>query len=509
MRERITKNLLSNYASNAVGLTLGFLLVPFLISKLGINNYGVIVIAEAAILLLEIVTTSVRVALSRHATFALAKGETQSFCEYLSTGRVLLFGVAGFAFAFGSALSLFFPQVFRVPVASAGDSKQLFFFVTLAVTLSIPNIAFWSVLYAKQRFDLINFSASFGLIVRALGIFAVYSALPPLYHTLSTYGVIYLMMTVAQNFIVFFFSRRLMPDLKIGLHAFRRECVGPIVSFSVHTVVGRAGTVAMTNAANFCINIFWGPSLNAVYAIAIKFPTMMRRIFLEASWSLTPTFTELLARHDMRRFERLLMFYSKTLSVVTTPISIALMLFARPIVHLWVGPDFDLAGRLLPICMLPLFLSLPFSVSACVMTAYAKVQVPSFVSFAMNVFNLALAVFLGVGLSYGVYGFAISTAVSSFLYLSLFSTYYACRLSGISLRKYWMEAFIKPVVPGIILFGAFVLVFGRVPEFGVVRLGSYGLICVIYYVLAVVVLFNAEEKKDISRFIEKLTGGQP
>ena len=98
MRNVIIKNIASNYFLGFFGFVLGFFLVPFLIAKLGKDAYGLIVLAEVVTGFFEIGTISVRIALSRYATFSLSQNRLDEFSEYLSAGRVIL--------AFSSALVL-------------------------------------------------------------------------------------------------------------------------------------------------------------------------------------------------------------------------------------------------------------------------------------------------------------------------------------------------------------------------------------------------------------------
>ena len=189
-------------------MALGFFLVPFLIGKLGSAVYGIIVLTESTIAFFEILTVSVRMALSRHATFALAQGKVDEFVEYISTGlRILCFSAAAVTL-FGVTLSYYFPYLFKVPEGYAGQSQVHFFLISAAFAISIPNIVYWSALYAKQRFDLINFSTSFGLIMRAVCIFLFYSLVPKKYISLTAYGFIYLAMTVTQNYMIYFWCKK-------------------------------------------------------------------------------------------------------------------------------------------------------------------------------------------------------------------------------------------------------------------------------------------------------------
>ena len=72
------------------------------------------------------------------------------------------------------ALAFGLPQLFQVPADIRVQSQWLFFLMSLAFVATVPNAVFWSVLYAKQRFDLINFSTSAGLALRAVALLGAF-----------------------------------------------------------------------------------------------------------------------------------------------------------------------------------------------------------------------------------------------------------------------------------------------------------------------------------------------
>jgi len=503
MKSQILKNIFSNYVARVIGMLLGFLIIPFLIRKLGTEAYGLVVLAESTIAVVEIVTISVRMALSRHATYSLSQNKTDEFVEYLSTGRVLLYFSAAITLTAGFLVSFYFPDLFRVPAAFETQSKVLFFLITTGFVITVPNTVYWSVLYAKQRFDLINLCNSFGLIARAFCLFALFSFLPQRYVSLPVYGLVYLLMQAIENYFVFFMHKRLMPGLRLSAKRFKKEKVREILSFSFHTSLSRLSLALPGSIVNIIVNLFWGPAYNAIYSVSMKFPMMMRRMFSEATWSLTPTFTDLAARKDRERLEALFFMYSKAVSIVTMPLSLVLILLARPLIRLWVGEDFEMAGRLLPIMAFPLLFSIPFSVCACLNNAYAKVKWPSLMGVVSTVFSLSVGSLLALKFGMELFGFAIASCVSALLYMTFFTPFYACRIAGIPVRRYLVESLIKPLSWALVGFGAGLVLFDRLCHdqlLSPVFLAGLAALFVLHFVGAYVFLLVPKEKKHIADF---------
>ncbi len=445
MRKRILKNLFASYLARITGLAAGFLLVPFLLNKLGKEAFGITLLAESLIVLIDFFSLNMRSALSRQATFALSGGKHEDFTEYLSTGRYLLLGISLIFLAAGTFLCFYGINLLNIPQILIGQSRALFFIMTLALVVRINCDVFWTILYAKHRFDLIYFSNSFGFLTRTCLVFIAFSVLPGRYVNLAAYGVFYFLFVVLQSFIIYFWSKRVMPHVVISLRNFKKDKIKKIAAFGTYLSLSHLGGPLADHFMQILVNILWGPAFNAVYGVSTKFSFSMSLWFVEQTSTLVPTFTHLAALKEREKSERIIFAYSKLMAVVSMPLAIFLILAAGPVIHFWVGPGFELAAKIMPLQVLPLVFIVPGAASVCMITAHAKVKVPAIVNVCSIVARIGLALLLAIGFSMGLYGLALgSFAVVISVYL-LFTLNYACHVAGISIARFWRETYLKPL----------------------------------------------------------------
>jgi len=503
MKTQIIKNLFSNYLVNSLQMILGILVVPFLIIKLGKEAFGLIVLVESTIFIFEVMVGSVRIALSRHATYALAKGDLDEFIQYLSTGKYILFVVGGIILLLGSLVSCFFSYIFKVPLDLVLSSKLLFLLVTSSFFITVPNIVYWSILYSKQRFDLLNLASSIGLISRALSI--LFTFLPQKYISLVTYGLIYLFMKATENSIIYIWQKKIMPDVHLTLKYFQLNKVKEILSFSGYTSLSTVSSFLYENTANILINVFYGPVFNAVYAVSLKIPMTINNIFLKATWSLAPTVTDLVAKNDIDRLQKLYFIYSKILCIVTLPMILFIMVMSKKIIFLWVGKDFLQSAGLLSIHLIPIMFILPLSVISLAVNAYAKVKIPSMVTASIAVVNVILGILLAKYFGLKLYGFAISAAICTIINSAVFVPYYSCKISGIPFYNYVFNAFIKPLFWGCLVILPIYFIINLIvhnPKLPMMVIQSI-VISLLYYSISYKYLIDQYEKDLILGFITK------
>src|SRR2546426_674879 len=126
MKKQIFLNILTSYAGKGIGALLGIFLVPFLIKKLGTAAFGITVLVESMIVIVDMESMSVRTALSRHLTFCLSQGNQSEFHEYLRAGRKILFFLSFFVLASGLVSSFYAPHIFQIPPELIRQTQGMF-----------------------------------------------------------------------------------------------------------------------------------------------------------------------------------------------------------------------------------------------------------------------------------------------------------------------------------------------------------------------------------------------
>jgi O-antigen/teichoic acid export membrane protein len=495
MKQQIIKNVFSNYLLTGIGMVLAFFLVPFLIRKLGHEGFGVTVVAEGLILLFYVFVYAVRISVSRYVTLSLSQKKMDDCFLYLSTGKKILNVLMIWSFGAGIIVAIFFPIFFRVPNGLQQQSQAMFLLIVIAFVLSIPNVLYWSVLYGYHRFDLINFSTAGGSILRAAVIFILYSFLAGGWASLATYGVVYFVTTMGQNYIVYRWAKSLMPSCaRIGPE-YDRPKAKEILSYTRYTVLSTMSGTLYNSVMPVIINIFCGPTANTVYGVASRIPSVLKSIFLEPAWSLIPTCTHYVAQNERGKVEKLFFMYSKAVLVVLCPIIFSVAVSSKMILHWWVGEGFGPAISVMMILAVSALLS-SFSYLCTVVTnAYGKIQWPTFVGIISAVASIGLGAFLAFFFKMGLPGLAIGSLLVTFAGSFLFSPIFTCHILKTDVRKYLMESFFVPMFLTLLSFGWELFFWGDV-HFSMKFFSLMAVAALLYAWLVLHFVFNKKEKEE-------------
>jgi O-antigen/teichoic acid export membrane protein len=237
-----------------------------------------------------------------------------------------------------------------------------------------------------------------------------------------------------------------MSGVTIQWKYFRKEKVKELLGFGAYTSMSFLSATIYDNAINILINRFWGPAYNAIYGVSSKFPILMRRLFIEPTWTLTPTFTHLVAKGEKEKLEKLLFTYCKIMAILSLPVLMVLILAAKPIIQWWVGPDFSLSAKIMPVQLIPFLIGIPCAACICVINAYGKVKLPAVRAILSVMLRLVLGIILAKGLSMGLMGIVLGSTIFLVVFLVIYNSNYACSLAKISLARFWKEVYLRPVL---------------------------------------------------------------
>ncbi|RPJ36875.1 MAG: flippase [Deltaproteobacteria bacterium] len=267
---------------------------------------------------------------------ALGKGETHKIPQYLWTTAAfqVVLGLAG-ALALILMTPLLVEKILNIPTAFIGETKLTFYLIAWALPVTILSMSFRGALEAGQRFDLVNAvkvpaSAAFYLLP-LIGVWMGMN-LPGIVVLLIVSRVLALLAWV-------WLCYRVFPDLRKPI-AFYKEAVRPLLSFG--------GWVALSGVIWPVIasidRLFIGSllTMESVSFYSAPYEVVMRLGIIPGSLAMTlfPAFSHLDGRRELRQTQVLYGRSTKYLLIASVAVAMPLILFARPIMGIWLGHDF-------------------------------------------------------------------------------------------------------------------------------------------------------------------------
>lgn len=449
---RLFRNVGFNVAGYGLNLVVAFFIAPLTVHKLGNDAYGVWVVLQELINYAILLDFGVRYAVQREATRLQSRGERNDLNRMLSTAWVLSWIPAAAVLLAGCGLAISMPHWFHAAAGLLGASRLALVLAAAAMALTFPGMIFTSVVVGLSRYDALNLRNAVVQVLRGLLLwyFLVHG------YGLVTVAVIYFGTVAVAQAIDLIYAFRFAPDLQLRWSSFQRTWMRHLIHFSAYAFLISIAVRLVFWTDNLVVAWALGPVAVTFYSIAGGLVGYVR----DGMTTLTKAYVPLAAHYEAvgqaDSLRRLLVDGSRLSMLMVMPACFGLWAAGIPFLRLWMGAEY--AQRSGPVLM--------WLVTAALVCPLAATYTPVF--YAMNRHqwaarfslmeagaNLGLSVFLALRL--GIVGVAIGTVIPAILNQVVAQPLYAAQLLGISARRYYVQALLRPLavgaLPGIVLGG--------------------------------------------------------
>ena len=448
-RKTIFRNLIWNWAGMVVNMAAGFLTAPFLVYRLGESGYGLWIVIASFTSYFGMLDLGVRGAVGRQVAFRRTHGDRAGVNAILSTSLAILSVAGALALMATFGVALVFSRIFEVPPDQSGSARLALILVGLNLALWLPLSVFDGMLWAAQRFDVMNAiditatslrtALTFLLIGRGGGIV-----------TLAWLNLAFLAGAQAAKAIVAF---RIEPWLRAGRGFVRAGAAREIFGFGVWGFLIAAGRTLTTQASPLVIGARLGIGLVTPFSIATRLIGYAGALIVAGTGVLTPVATAIHAQGGTDRQRRLFVEGGKYCFAMSLGFATLFLLLGRSLISSWMGPNLGSATGLLAILTVGEVMPMSQWITHGVILGMGRHRPLALANIAECVVGVTLACLLAK--PFGLEGVCVAFAVPATLSRGIFQLLYGCRLVGISARVYLTQA-IAPAV-GMAAFAAAVL----------------------------------------------------
>ena len=332
-------------ARNAVYSGIGFfvraaitvVLTPILVHGLGATYYGIWSLAAAATGFVAMLDLGMDTALVRSLAGAFAVGDFDEVRRTIRSGVAYYIGIG----CFGALVMAFFGLVLAGPVfhlhGTTLDVAKFAFVVSgIGFAGQVTRLAMGGSLpMALQRYDIVN-----ALRIASAAIFAIGAAtivwtghgLRPLVVWNASVDFLLLIVTIAV-------ARRLFRSISFR-PALDRARIRKLLTFSLWVFVGNLSAFILYQFDRVLLGSLDSVSSVTYYAVAGSAASYVYAIIGSLASVVIPASTELFARGDRERARRLYERATRFCVLVVGSIAIPIVVFANPIVRVWLGASY-------------------------------------------------------------------------------------------------------------------------------------------------------------------------
>ena len=452
----IFQNVTVNYVVTGTELLIGVFMLPFNVAHLGQAAYGLWVLVASVTVYFSMFDLGYGVALVRFAARYRAKGDTKGLNEIISTMFVVFSAVGLVAFTIALLISLNLEKFFPLTPDQAKTGRIVLLFISSYVALQFPASVFGGIVNGFQR-TYLNGAVAFvtALVVAGVNVIVL----------LSGYGLAELVAATTAVRILSIFAYalnayRVFPDLRIRPRYFKRERLREVTGFSVFILI-----IDIANKLNYStdaivVGAFLGTSAVAIWAVAQRVIEIVQRISDQLNAVLFPVVVDNATVQRVDRLQEILVQGQRLSLAMVVPMATVLGLTARPLVMVWVGPQFSASVNIIYILSVVVALRVGNATSAVILKGSDLHKFLAVSNLSMAVGNLVLSVILVH--FYGLIGVAIGTLIPMIV-ISMFVVFpAACRRVKLPVWTVAQRSVWPATWPAVVMAGFVVLTRGRI-----------------------------------------------
>ncbi len=435
----------SNLVAFFVSVSVTFIMAPIYLSNMGHYDYGLREMVMAFAGYMGMLDLGLRPTISRFASMHNARKDSEGLLAVYASSLVFL-GVVGLVLAMVFFLwAAIFPNTL-LPDGDTGsiDKYRLFLLlVGIQLIFAFPNRVAVSYLEGLQRYYIKNIINIFlGVSVASLS----YLFITPQNALILLTGLVASQSVVKLFVFSAILMRPAMGAIKPKLSSFSWPKLKEMLSFGLKSFVQGAASKIETASDRIVIGAIVGPAAVPLYTIPATLVGYINSITMHLTHVFMPLFSDLQARGEHRRIQRIYLSTSKTVVGLLLAMAVGITLVGGAFIDVWMAGQFDRSQVDMIIFLLALYFTIPKlnPLASRYLTAIGQHGIFARVSPILALANLGLSILLVIKL--GVVGAALGSVFPVCVALPIF-LHYSCKHLGLSVMRYVKVSIVPGVLP--------------------------------------------------------------
>lgn len=423
--KQIVRNTLSGWLAVGIRGVLALIMVPFLLSHLGKEGFGLIGILGVIVSMAVVADLGLRSALGRELAEQVARNDLRTFNELASTALVLYFCIACILGLAGWLLAPWIVEVLKVSETLQEDAiNSIRIYGTLSIILSFITPVFSAALSSYHRFDIIN---SIQLIVGIISSIVLFIVIPIVENPLYGWVGVMLVSEVFILLLTIVFFLRFCQGSEIGVGFLNVKRLIPLFHLGGYLYVIQLAQTLTNTANSIVLSLFLGPIGVALYQPASKLSAMFNPIVMTLAEQLFPLTTKFHTTEDKEKLQQIFFWGTKYTLLLGSFVSVSIFIYSEPLARLWLfdslGEDYLIVAQVMKVFAIVDLMTYASGTQWPVLLGMKKLKYLSILLIVTAILNVLVSIYFVGFTAAGVVGVLYGTIISKLIRIVLLTSY--------------------------------------------------------------------------------------
>ena len=406
----------------------GFLLTPFIVHSLGVEQYGLWALAYAFIGYYSLLDLGMSAAVFTHISYALGQGDESEASSIYSTG-LAIFGVSGLVLA---VVTL----VIAASVAHFSHThSHLLAIVILIIGMlaasSFPMRVPYGTLNAGAHFDITSGLMILITILRTVGTIVALE----LHYGILGLAIVNVLAGIPSSVLAIYAVKRKYPFLHVLRPRFEKRTGNKLIKFGFPVIFGQLADRLRFQTDSLTVSFFLGVIMLAHYNIATTLVMYYMDGILAIIGVLAPVLTMQQSRKDAQGVRQSILIGTRLGTCTAGFVLFAIIAWGHAFIARWMGASFLDAYPILVVLSIAIFIDVSQATSVSALYATMNQHYYAAVNVVEAVMNLVLSIVLAKPM--GAMGIAVGTLIPAVVVRIFVQPILVQKRLGLSVGDYW------------------------------------------------------------------------
>jgi len=404
-------NAAASLGARLTALTVGIMLTPFVLHRLGRDLYGIAVAAGALLDYLWLLRGGLGSAMRRYVTVSYHAGDRDLAERYYSAGfwwtavlRTVVV-LAGAALAHGLCLFM------RVPPSLLADATGGLVLIFIAAGLSDTGGILEMPIYVTGHTASVSLVRAAGAVLKIALVVPAFLIFVP---SLTVYGVVMCTTELLVAVVMGIWSARkrivssVFPRPEFGSPVLRKT----LFQFASLGLVSQAAAILYLATDNLLIGWRYGPAQVTEYSLGTRWAPLISGFLYAGVSALAPLLTQMDARGEVDRTRRVVLRAVAFSSALGVPLCLVPCVVGDVFLARWVGPEYQGSAIYMIAMLVPMLISTTLEPVWMALVARGKIGWIALSDIIVAVANPVLSLVLALHFHLGLLGFALGNTAA-------------------------------------------------------------------------------------------------
>ena len=386
--KKIAKNTLLLYARMILLMLVSLYTSRVILNGLGVADYGIYNVVGGVVTMFTMLSGSLTAAISRFLTFELGTGNKEKLKSIFSASVTIQIALSFIVLVLAETVGLWFMnEKLIISDDRLCAANWCYQFSIITFVINLISVPYNSAIIAHEKmsaFAYISILEAVGKLLIALGI--VFSPID----NLIFYGLMVAVLAIIIRIIYGWYCKKNFNECKYYF-VWDKKLLSQIFAFAGWNFIGSSATILRDQGGNIILNLFFGPTVNAARAIAIKVNSVLTGFVNNFMTALNPQITKSYASGDIDNMMILLIQGSRLSFYMLLLLSLPVLLNTNYLLVAWLKliPEHTVSFvQLTLILAMHECLAYPLTTA---MLATGKIKKYQIVAGGLNLMNLPIA----------------------------------------------------------------------------------------------------------------------